>query len=92
MLREDSSEVSKVAADRLGPGTELKLLDNSQKFITKQSSKIYFCSNFDQGLIFTSEKLSLIGFILSSKKCLNKFGDSSLPSNHLIFGCFRNSY
>ena len=34
MLREDSSEVSKDAADRLGPGTELKLLHNSQKYRT----------------------------------------------------------
>ena len=34
MLQEDSSEVSKDAADRLEPGTELKLLDNSQKYRT----------------------------------------------------------
>ena len=34
MLREDSSEVSKDAADRLGAGTELKPLDNSQKYRT----------------------------------------------------------
>ena len=30
MLREDSTEVSKYAADRLGPGTELKPLDRQQ--------------------------------------------------------------
>ena len=30
MLQEDSSEVIEDAADRLGPGTELKPLDNSQ--------------------------------------------------------------
>ena len=34
MLREDSSEVSKDAVVKLGPGTELKPLDNSQKYIT----------------------------------------------------------
>ena len=36
MLREDFSEAFKDAADRLGPGTELKPVDNSQKYITKR--------------------------------------------------------
>ena len=46
----DSSEVSKDAADRLGPGTELKPLYKSQKYITHPLLVLgKKCHNFQKG-------------------------------------------
>ena len=62
MLREDSSEISKDAADRLRPGIELKPLDNSQKYRIALQLLVFIWKHSDN--FFASKFQSFYGVAL----------------------------